>query len=270
METVFPEVTGLASFFLTAHRMTGGILELTGTVIVKRTYDVNPLDGRLTPAATALPIFDSDQMLETDDEIIQYEHDLAAFKPEADLIVWGFIGPIGLQRVRVGGTLWLSRTMPNPIPPEEVALFGWEPRIDSPRETDGNFPSDPAEYPLPAALPAGFNNRYYNGYRRDAAVAAPFPYFQAGASVAIERNGSQDYEVILGPEIVTATYYNYSGIGPDVERRWQPQPVTMQRDTVVITPGEDQCYVVWRGVWPFADHPDTAYRRLEVTLDENL
>ncbi len=67
-----------------------------------------------------------------------------------------------------------------------------------------------------------------------------------------------------------STYFIYSGTGPDLPPRWQPHSVTMQRDTVVIIPDEDQCYVVWRGVWPFAAHPDTAYRRLEVTLDENM
>ena len=275
METIFPEAAGVESFFLMSHRMTGGTLEQTGTVVVKRTYDVNPTTGALTPASAALPIFDSDQTLAaddannpTDEEIIQYEHDLAGYKPEADLTVWGFIGAAGTQEVRVNGSAWLRRDISAPLLPLEYALFGWEPRVDSPRATDGAFPTDENAYPLPAPLPAGFNNRFYNGYLRAAALAAPFAYFSSGASITVARAGSTDYRTILGTESVTATYYLYSGIGSDVEQRWQPHAVAMLRDTVVISPGDDQCYVVWRGVWPFANHPETDYRRLEVIFQE--
>ena len=272
METIFPELTGLASFFLNSFRRTGGALEQTGTVIVKRTYNVNPATGALAPAETALPIFESDQTIEIgppDDRetIIQYEHDLAAIKPQGDLVVWGFVGPAGIQRLRVNGATWHSRNIVAPA--GETALFGWEPRVDSTRETQGNFPDDENAYPLPEPLPAGFDNLFYNGYRRDSAVAAPFRYFLPGDVLGVERDGSVDYEVTLGPETATATYYVYSGSGPDVEARWQPHTLVMQRDTVVITPGEDACYVVWRAVWPFADHPADAYRRLEVVFDEN-
>ncbi|MBI5960848.1 MAG: hypothetical protein HY866_19070 [Chloroflexi bacterium] len=242
---------------------------------MKRTYDVNHTTGMLTPASTALPVFDSDQTLPADDaqnptdqEIIQYEHDLAGYKPEADLIVWRFIGAVGTQQVRVNGNLWLQRAIAALDLPLEYALFGWEPRIDSPRATEGAFPTDENAYPLPAPLPAGFNNRFYNGYLRAAALAAPFAYFPPGASITIIRAGVTDYRTTLRTESLTATYYVYSGSGPDVEERWQPHAVTMNNDTVVISPQDDQCYVVWRGVWPFANHPETDYRRLEVTLQE--
>lgn len=269
METIFPELTGLASFFLNSYRRSGGALEQTGTVIVKRTYDVNPATGALAPAETALPVFESDQTLEIapDETISQYEHDLAAYKPQGDVVVWGFVGPAGAQRLRVNGVTWLSRSIVAPA--GETALFGWEPRVDSPRETDGAFPDDENAYPLPEPLPAGFDNRFYNGYRRDAAVAAPFRYLLPGDVLGVERDGDVDYAVTLGPETVTATYYVYSGSGPDVGARWQPHTLALQRDTVVLTPDEDQCYVVWRGVWPFAGHPADAYRRLEVLFDEN-
>ena len=87
METVFPTADGLAAFFLTSYRVAGGAIQRTGTVILKRTYDVNAATGALSPSASALPIFDSDQMTAFDEEMIQYEYDLAAFKPEGDLVV---------------------------------------------------------------------------------------------------------------------------------------------------------------------------------------
>lgn len=272
METIFPELPGLASFFLNSYRRAGGALEQTGTVIVKRTYDVNPATGELAPAETALPIFDSDQTTEIgppDDRvtIIQYEHDLAATKPQGDLVVWGFVGPAGTQRLRVNGVTWLSRSIVAPA--TETALFGWQPRNEDPRNAQGSFPPDDEDYPLPEPLPAGFDNLYYNGYRRDAAVAPPFRYLLPGDVLRVERDGSADYELTLGPETAWATYYIYSGSGPDVEARWQPHTLVMQRDTVVITPDEHQCYVVWRAVWPFATHPADVYRRLEVAFDEN-
>jgi hypothetical protein len=138
--------------------------------------------------------------------------------------------------------------------------------MDSDRATEGNFPTDENAYPLPDPLPAGFNNRFYNGYLRAAAQLATLPYFPAGAGITIERAGTLDYEVVLGLENVTATTFVYSGSGPDVEERWQPQTVTMQPDTLVITPADDQCYLVWRGIWPYADHPESGYRRLVVEV----
>ncbi len=272
METIFPELTGLAGFFLNSYRRTGGALEQTGTVVVKRTYDVNRATGELTPAETALPIFESDQTVEFPPGVttIQYEHDLAAIKPQGDLVVWGFVGPAGIQRLRVNGATWLSRNIAAPA--GEAALFGWQPRNRDPRDAQGSFPpNEEGAYPMEEALPPAFDNLYYNGYLRMPTViaAAPFRYLLPGDVVRVERNGSVAYELKLGPETATATYYVYSGSGPDVEARWQPHTLVMQRDTVVITPDEDTCYVVWRAVWPFASHPADAYRRLEVVFDEN-
>jgi hypothetical protein len=58
METLFPTTLGYDGFFLVGFRKTAGaITQRAGTVILKRTYDVDPVAGLLTPSSQALPIF---------------------------------------------------------------------------------------------------------------------------------------------------------------------------------------------------------------------
>src|SRR5690606_30174351 len=93
---------------------------------------------------------------------IAYEHDMAADKPAGDIIVLPTADRVP-EEVRVNGAAVLRR------PAVEAGLlrvFGWEVRDTGPREADGAFPSSDSAYPLPAPLPSGFNNLYYNGYRR--------------------------------------------------------------------------------------------------------
>jgi hypothetical protein len=66
METIFPTDTGYQGlFFVGWHRSAAGQITRTGTVVLKRTYDVQPDEdpavGTLTPAGEALPVFMLDQ-----------------------------------------------------------------------------------------------------------------------------------------------------------------------------------------------------------------
>lgn len=264
METIFPVAPGVAAFFLNGHRVVDGVIEGTGTLIVKRSYEVNGTTGALQPSAAPFPIFQSDEM--EPDGRVRHEHDLAPFKPEGDLIVRGFVGPAGEQRLRVDGTTRLRRTIAQPA--TERDLFGWEPRVDSPRATDGAFPTDANAYPLPAPLPAGFGNRFFNGYRRDAREGAALPYLPPRAGVTVERAGSVAFRATLRGERVAARYELYSGQGPDVAARWQPHPLPVVLDTLLLAPEEGRCYAVWRATWRFAAHPAERYRRLVVTFEE--
>lgn len=62
METIFPTSAGYAGVFLVGFRKNNnGMTERTGTVILKRAYDIDPIAGTLAPAPVALPIFMQDQ-----------------------------------------------------------------------------------------------------------------------------------------------------------------------------------------------------------------
>ncbi|MCP4712228.1 MAG: hypothetical protein GY869_26700, partial [Planctomycetes bacterium] len=73
---------------------------------------------------------------------LRYEHDLAAFKPEGDVIVLGLANQNGVTKLNVNGSTWLERpvgyTNGNP---GDKAIFGWEPRIGGYRQGQaGTFP----------------------------------------------------------------------------------------------------------------------------------
>lgn len=270
METVFPTATGYEGFFLVGFRKTANaITQRTGTVVLKRTYDVDPVAGVLRPSANALPIFFTD----TPD---LYEHDLAPFKPQGDVIVLGFANVLGLNQMLVNNAVWFQITLPL-LPPQlqPTSLFGWEPRVASPREKQaGEFSKKKEDYPPqwpvidPARdpLPAGFQNVFYNGYSRSTAqpAAIPFPYLPRDADIHIERSAGSSYRFRLGSEAITAAYFSYTGSGPDIEQTWQRTAVAMNLDTLVIEPEHNRCYAVWRGVWPLDEHPESDYRRLVV------
>jgi hypothetical protein len=209
-----------------------------------------------------------DHRTRVDVAALRYESDLVPFKPEGDVVVLDYADRPGLNRLRVNGSSWLARMVTVSGGERDKALFGWEPRPVNPRQGEAAFPEDESAYPLPQALPDAFNNRFYNGYRRDARQLAALPYLPATANLVIERPGSTDYGFHLNGEVITAVYYTYSGTGPDKETYWQPQPVTMNLDTLVIEPEHNRCYAVWRGVWPFDNHAEDAYRRLVVTADQ--
>lgn len=287
METIFPTDTGFEGFFVVGFRKYpdgSGQTQRTGTVILKRTYDIDPVSGTLVPCAEPLPVFtqdvqfeESDNLTEDDVTALRYEHDLAPCKPEGDVIVLGFAGIEGTNLVRVNSDIWLQRDVSLNGDGRDKALFGWEPRVDSDREDlAGSFSEDPDDYPpeWPVTqpgrdpLPGDFQNVFYNGYLRSAAQAAaiPFPHLPADAQISIER-GDTDvdlYGFTLANEVVTARYFYYSGTGLDRENRWQGRDVTVNLDTLVIEPEEDRCYAVWRGVWDFDEHSEDAYRRLVV------
>jgi hypothetical protein len=193
---------------------------------------------------------------------IRFEHDLAPYKPEGDVAVPDFLNVTGLTRFRVNDQTWLERTVSS----SDFDMFGWEPRAVDPRKGEAAFPEDDSAYPLPEPLPGGFNNRFYNGYRRDALQLSALPYFSPGNQIRIQRPGpSDDYGFTLGGETATAQVRYYRGYGPDDERYWRNLNVTMHADTLVVEPEKNRCYVVWRGVWDFDAHPEDVYRQLEVS-----
>lgn len=196
---------------------------------------------------------------------VRFEHDLAPFKPEGDVAVLDFVNVAGLTRFRVNEQTWLERTVSG----SDFEMFGWEPRAVNPRKGEAAFPELDSAYPLPDPLPSGFNNRFYNGYRRDSRQPPALPYLSPGSRVRIQRPGpSDDYSFTLGSETASAQVRYYRGYGPDDERYWRNQNVPLHADTLVVEPEKNRCYVVWRGAWDFDAHPEDVYRRLAVTVTE--
>ena len=192
-----------------------------------------------------------------------YEHDLASLKPNGDVIVLGSTNlPVGAKaQVQVNGTVWLARTIGAT---DRHHLFGWASRVSGERyKQTGNFSDNKADYPL-KQLPEKFQNLFYNGYRRDA-TSQPLPYLPSTAQIVIgQQEEDKNYHFKLRGDTVMANYYYYQGAGTDKAESWQRREVFMNLDTLVIEPDKNQCYLVWRGVWSFDEHPEDVYRLLEV------
>ncbi|HMN27303.1 MAG TPA: hypothetical protein PKE45_04040 [Caldilineaceae bacterium] len=265
METIFPNAPGFEGFFMVGYRTAAGQIQRTGTVILKRTYAISastsdPATGSVTPTS-ALPVFVGDQLASGQ---LRYEHDLATFKPEGDLLVLDFVtGAAAAATVRVANVNWLSRA----VAASDAHLFGWQSRSDAPRKGEGAFPDNDSDYPLPAPLPASFNNRYFNGFLRNANSLNPLPYLPASATILVER-GATRYGFRLGSETITARYLYYRGTGADEDCHWRTRTLAMNLDTLVVEPALNRCYSVWRGVWNFDEQDAGNYRRLIVEASE--
>ena len=195
----------------------------------------------------------------------RYEHDLAPFKPQGDVVVFGFTDLAVEGRLRVDGGLWLRRTVVNAGGVREKALFGWQPRLTAPRKDEAGDVAAAATAVPPVPLPADFDNRFFNGSQRPpVAQVVPVPYLPAAAEIRVERDTAADYRVRLRGDRAAATYHAYRGTGPDDEAAWDQRTIDMDLDTLVVEPEVHRCYAVWRAVWPLDQHPEGAYRRLVV------
>lgn len=205
--------------------------------------------------------------------LLYVENDLAPYKPEGDIVVAGYAGTTGVASVEIDGHIRLQRN----VAAQEKSLFGWEDRTDAPRKNlVGSISTSAADYPpewpptspgrdpLPVA-PSPFDNRFFNGYSRAAAIAPPLESIADDAFIRIRRGGSIDYEFRLAGDSLSGAYaLAPSGDAEAGPETWIDHPISMRLDTLVIEPGFDRCYVVWRGVWNFDQHDEGAYRRLHV------
>jgi hypothetical protein len=218
----------------------------------------------------SLPAAGSNDQEVTYDDVtlttIEYEGDLVPFKPEGDLVVIADAEPVPTA-IRVNGVLRLQQ----PLGSTDLTGLGWEARVGTPRETEpGNFAA------MTQALPDDFDNRYYNGYRRDRRQVASLPYLQPGDTVEIERAGGVTYRFALPATRVSAVHAYYRGEGQDDPCLWRRRTLTLALDTLVIEPDRDRAYAVWRAAWPYVEDPlrperplpEGDNRQLTVELDE--
>jgi hypothetical protein len=311
METIYPKEAGFSGFYGVGFRKNPSMVSTTqrvGTVVMKRTYTINGdlLQPDSGGEGVRLGDVTSDHTIGgTPVKIVTRESDIAPYKPEADLIVLGFyqngywdedgnwkdFGNGGEVMLRNETTLveqlWLQREQNSDMsgdPDTQTNLFGWEQRALSPdRSADaGTFSSKEEDYPSLWPVPAGqtmrdplhaagFNNRFYNAYRRSwKRLAGNFPYFSGRHRITVKRTwpgNSATVQFILPDEQLNARFYYYCGHGPDRDSRWCEQELSLVKDTVVAEPDSQRVYVLWRGVWDFDAWPIDRYRRLTVKLE---
>ncbi len=272
METIFPdkETTGYNGLFIVGERKTDvGTFEKTGTVILKRTYGINTMTGQMTPFLNgeSLDLFLTDvPMKPPKRNIFQYEHDLAPFKPEGDIIVLGFLPEepftIMTVKLKVNHQTWLRRSITNLPFRKEYHLFGWEKRVGTTRESEGKY--------LPNGNPTNeFNNRFFNGYLRES-ILPKLPYFSGNESIEIIRDNSLDYFCKLPADNPSAAFFTFQPGEPDEESHWQKHEIDLNIDTLVIEPEreneQDRAYLILRGVWPLDLYKEEDYRKLIVEV----
>jgi hypothetical protein len=272
MEAVFPDLSGLSVSLLVADRrrpgspVSGADIESVFTVVVKRAYTVQPSatpgTGSLAPRADGPKIFQADQR---QGDAIRYESDLVAYKPEADLIVLPSVAPVPLS-VAVDGTIRMLQPAGLPPLPDGLA---WEGKVDTPRAGDGGDFSVRTQ-----KLPDVFDNRYFNGYRRDRRQGSSVPYPPAGATIAILREDGATFGFRLPASAPLLRHDWYVGHGKDDPALWLRRDVPLALDTLVVEPDSNHAYAVWRAAWPKAFDPgggaipEAANRRVVVTLAE--
>ena len=178
---------------------------------------------------------------------VEYESDVVPFKPEADLIVILDAPPNPIS-IAVNGTIRLSQE----ALPQELTGLGWEDRFGTPREAEGGVYVPPPSQQLPNT----FNNRYFNGYRRDRRQGSAIPYPPAGAEIEILDANDDLYAFTLTTGAPVATHAWFKGSGDDDPCLWRRRSLDFNLDTLVIEPDRNHAYAVWRAVWPVGEDHD--------------
>ncbi|MFZ5961669.1 DUF2169 domain-containing protein [Thalassococcus sp. BH17M4-6] len=177
---------------------------------------------------------------------LQYESDLVPYKPEADIIVAARSGPVPLE-VRVNGATRFEQPAAGAV----LSGLGWEHKVDSPREAEAG---DMGGLGVPPPhLPQDFENSYFNGYRRGAALPVAQAYLQPGDRIVVTRDGVDDYGFALPDAFPELTHKWFTGTGKDDPCLWRSRAVALNLDTLVIEPDRDRAYAVWRACWAIDD-----------------
>jgi hypothetical protein len=207
------------------------------------------------------------------DGTFDQEHDLAADKPLADVVVLGPPAPPEpdpvdgkwTERVERGPDS-MKADFPVTLPPRHA--FGWEPRTDDPRLSLAGSGFVPATM----MLPPGFSNRFFNGGRYTAGDRPAFTHPPAGAAITVETSalypkagGGSERRFITHtlrlpatPPAATITWRTAAEPGAPTTR----QAIDLRADTIVYHKGSGRYSVAWRGVWRFDTVPADRYVNL--------
>ncbi len=250
-----------------------------------------PVDESATEMEVILPgsgqsgnevYFDRVQVEETtkatrwdENSIFRYEHDLAPFKPFADIIVLGLF------------TLPPSPTPPPPPAPQfgwEIlielnlnkvvrkrfavntdplivrSLFGWAARSEGTRkEQSGNLELFKHKEQV---LPTDFNNNFYNGMDRDVQGDIPVDYLVNSSNIIVHTNppGLFNFEILLPSTRPVAVLCTQNAQG-----RENTIPLNLNLDTLIIEPEINRYMVIWRGCWILDEQFPKDYSELHVS-----
>lgn len=238
----------------------GAGIEQALTVIVKGTFAAD--DPAATPAPTQEPIRERDEVVEVapDEQVMIVEHDLAITKPHADLVV---VGPpqappgpgtlLAWTETLTGGGATRAKAF-TPLSAAGLVTFGWEPRTSGPRQAHAAFAPLPSD---PTALPAAFDNTFFNGAEYDGA-APPYAHLAPATTVTVSRTAvyddagvirlvEDDWVLHLPPIHPQVTITDHSG---------GPAGVAAAPDTVVFGKATGTFTVTWRAATPLPAGPD--------------
>ena len=217
------------------------------------------------------PVYFDDVQVHENGLQVQYENDLAVYKPHADIVVLGPWEPgdgSGVAEWRVvmqpafddsNAAATVRAFNPADVPERPVKmLFGWaptgqEPRLEQAGDEEELEDFDPSKRPLPLT----FNNEFFNGFDRALTGNVPLEYFEDSAEFvfSLEKhptNINDDVEVealftLKLPEsrpIAFRTEVVDEGLIEDIN-------VPLNLDTVIVEPEHDRFSVIWRGVFSF-------------------
>jgi hypothetical protein len=271
----------------------GGLKDVLVTV-AKGTFQADPL----SPATGSAPPGDpprsaAQQELLLKDELFdptngkhtRREHDLALFKPRADLVLLGAPAPppappafpilVGwTEEMTVGATV-MRRTFTVAPPLGELhplTTFGWQPRTEGWRKGyAGQGLDDPSYDPTARKLPVAFSNLFLNGGWYGGGTAPLFGHLAPGARIRVQARGTfrsgatqatsargRWLRIPASAPVMRVTFRSGA-------RSVATQQVPMRADTVVYRKDEPSFYVVWRGSWDIGSvTPRERYVRVEV------
>jgi len=246
--------------------------------------NIQPPSGDPPTSAAQKDLLLKDEGFEpADPPHIRLEHDMAVFKPRADIVLLGAPAPPPpppgfpsatrwSESVTVGGTVMtraFGQGAPNVPELNSRTTFGWQARDSAARK--GHAGQDLGTFdPAQRRLPRAFSNRFFNGGWYGGGPAPAFAHLAPGARIRIQASatftsgGNQAtggrgrwLRLPASPPVMRVSYRS----GPTVVT----QQVAMRADTVVYRKDEPSFYVVWRGSWDLDSvTPRDRYLRVEV------
>lgn len=234
--------------------------------VVKATFDIDT--GQLVDDHRQYPIWVRDEPFDNDDEKFRFEHDLAPYKPCADVVILGERPAFGdsddswKESVQLGGE---EATVESGDGSSDVYVFGWADRRRGLRQ-DWMGDEDELE-DNPNQLPDGFDNRFFNAGPYDDGDEPVFDHQDlSGASIVTweswnnttddDPEKTREYALPAGtPRCVVSM----SGVAD--------RNVQMNLDTLIVEPAGDVFVTVWRGVTPFDAELIESADKLELSGD---
>lgn len=257
--------------------------------IAKATFPAD--DPTATPLAAGEALLLTDERFPGDDDNpMRREHDLAVWKPRADVVVLGDPAPptpptgdstladgTWTETVRVGATS-MSDVFPI-VGRVHAFTFGWQSRVDDTPGADarldhaGDYGTDPPGFDFDPEhrLPVGFNNRFANGGDYRGGVRPTFTHLAPATTVEVETRADYNVPFVGLQTVVEVRRLHLPVAFPRatlglLDGCDQPTAteVPMAADTVVFDKDTGRFAVTWRGVWDFASLAADRYRTLRI------